>query len=669
MKTLLFLGALAAPSLLFAQKLSAQNLDVAAATPLPTVVVTATRTEQDRNRVPAGLVVIDRAQIESSGAAHVTDVLRQHSFVQINDLYGDGARAQVDTRGFGDTANANTLVLVDGRRLNNADITPPDLNSIALKDVERIEILQGSAGALYGDQAVGGVINIITRAPGARDGALEAEAGSYDAYGLRARAGDRIGDLGWRVSGETRRAGNYRDHNELRYSNLLGRGDWLHQGGRVFGEAGLIVEDLLTPGSLLADDVREDRRQVLAPFAPDYSDTQTQTFRLGVDQALAHSGWRVLAEGTFRRSDGQFRIGFLSGFPSEPSSQDRQVGAFNPRLTRNFANSYGQGTLTLGADAQRADYRLVSQLGESRGRQEQLDGYGQLVLPLPARTEATLGLRYSDLRGEVRDDFTYLTPEPYADHQWGGGLGLSWRAGDALRVFARGDRNYRYPKIDELTASVPFQGPAAILLDTQQGWSKEIGAEWQRGAHVLSVSAYRLDLENEIAFDGNAFLNINLDRTRRDGVTLGTRWAPSESLRLALSARHVDAQVRSGPFAGSDVPLVARKAATFSVDWNPVRAWNLYAELVALGRRPFSSDFDNTLDELPGHGLLNLAARWSRGPWALSARINNVLDHEYSEYGGSVTLFGGPPDFLATEQAAFYPSPGANGRLALSYAW
>ena len=46
-----------------------------------------------------------------------------------------------------------------------------------------------------------------------------------------------------------------------------------------------------------------------------------------------------------------------------------------------------------------------------------------------------------------------------------------------------------------------------------------------------------------------------------------------------------------------------------------------------------------------------------------------MLDHEYSEYGGSVTLFGGPPDFLATEQAAFYPSPGANGRLALSYAW
>ncbi|MGH8517909.1 MAG: TonB-dependent receptor, partial [Panacagrimonas sp.] len=615
------------------------------------------------------VVVIDREQIESSGAANVAEVLRQTSFVQVSDLYGDGSRAQIDTRGFGDTANANTLILVDGRRLNNADITPPDINSISLKDIERIEILEGSGGALYGDQAVGGVINIVTRTPEARSLAIETEAGTYDAYGVRLRGGDTVGPLALRLSGESRRNGNYRDHNEIRYSNVLGRGDWVHAGGRVFGEAAYVREDLLTPGSLLEEDVDEDRRQVLPVFTPDYSDAQTQIYRLGAEQDLGASGWRALAEGTWRRSDGQFRIGFLSGFPSEDSSQDRKVGSFNPRLTRNFATRYGEGTITLGGDAQRADYRLVSQLGVSRGRQEQLDGYAQAVLPLPAKVEATAGVRYSDLRGNVQDDFTFTSPEKYADHKIGGGLGLAWCPVESLKLYIRGDRNYRYPKIDEYTGSVPFEGPVAILLDTQHGWSKEIGGEWQQGSVALALSAYRLDLEDEIAFDGGTFVNINLDRTRRDGVTASARWSPWTTLQLALSARYVDAEVRSGPFESADVPMVASKAGTFSATWAATQAWSLYAEVVALGSRPYSSDFDNTLDELPGHGLLNLSTRWSRGPWSVSARVNNVLDKEYSEYGGSVSLFGPPPDFLSTEFPAFYPSPGANGRLTLAYAW
>lgn len=659
MKTWFVLGALAAPAIASAQTASA----IPASATLPTVVVTGTRTDQPGNRLPAAMVVIDRAQIDSSGATQLVEVLRQHSFMQLADLYGDGSRTQVDTRGFGDTANANTLILVDGRRLNNADITPPDLNSIALKDIERIEILQGGAGALYGDQAVGGVINIVTRIPGERDFAVESSTGSYDAYGLRARAGDRIGNLGWRLSGETRRTGNYRDHNEIRYSNVLGRGDWIHDGGRVFAEAGYVDEDLLTPGGLLQADVETDRRQVLPPFAGDFSDTRTQTYRLGANQALGDSGWRLLSEGTYRRTDGEFRISFISGASSDNSSQDRKLGSFNPRVTRNFSLPHGTGTVTLGADAQRSDYLLISPLGTSRGRQEQLDGYGQVILPLLPRVELTAGLRHSDLDGQVRDSFTFTSGTGYRDSKLGGGLGLAWTPVDRLRLTVRGDRTYRYPKIDEITSSVPFGGPASVLLKTQRGWSKEIGAQWTADAYTVELSAYRLDLDQEIAFDPANFVNFNLDRTRRDGATLSTRWNATRTLQLIASARYIDAEVRSGPFEGSNVPMVARKAGTLATSWQATPAWNLYAELLGTGARPFSGDFDNSLDELAGFGVLNLSAGWTQGPWAVRGRLNNVFDREYSEYGGSSF------DASFNEAPAFYPSPGINGRLTLSYTW
>ena len=127
-----------------------------AETQIPPVIVSAARTEQSTLTTPASITVITRKQIDDSGARHIVEVLRGQGGVQINDLYGDGSRASVDMRGFGDAAGSNTLVLVDGRRLNNPDIGSPDLNSIALEDVERIEIVQGSAGVLFGDQAVGG---------------------------------------------------------------------------------------------------------------------------------------------------------------------------------------------------------------------------------------------------------------------------------------------------------------------------------------------------------------------------------------------------------------------------------------------------------------------------------------------------------------------------------
>jgi iron complex outermembrane receptor protein len=123
---------------------------------IPSVIVSAARTEQSTLTTPASITVITRKQIENSGARHVVDVLRAQGGVRISDLFGDGSRASVGMRGFSTTAGSNTLVLVDGRRLNNIDISSPDLNSVSLKDVERIEIVQGSGGVLFGDgEAVG----------------------------------------------------------------------------------------------------------------------------------------------------------------------------------------------------------------------------------------------------------------------------------------------------------------------------------------------------------------------------------------------------------------------------------------------------------------------------------------------------------------------------------
>ena len=172
----------------FGSALTAYNAQAVQKTPADAidaeVIVTATRSPYSIQRVPATLRVISQEDIQNSAAHNVADLLRNQGTVQVRDSMGNGRDARLSLRGFG--ASANALVLVDGRKLNNSDLGGPDLTAVALSDVERIEILEGGAGALYGDQAVGGVINIITRKVSKRQGQVVAGRGSYDGENYRA---------------------------------------------------------------------------------------------------------------------------------------------------------------------------------------------------------------------------------------------------------------------------------------------------------------------------------------------------------------------------------------------------------------------------------------------------------------------------------------------------
>jgi len=206
---------------------------------LNTVVVSATRSEQATVPTPASISVISAQEIEQSGARNVAELLRGRAGIQVSDLFGDGSGGAVfDLRGFGATAGSNTLIMVDGRRLNNgADIAAPDVTTIVLKNIERIEIIQGSAGILFGNQAVGGVINIITRRPQEFHADVDLTIGSYNSRTLTASISDRFDNgVSYRLAAEKRDTANYRDNNSLDYQNLVGRIDYDYTQSSVFAE-------------------------------------------------------------------------------------------------------------------------------------------------------------------------------------------------------------------------------------------------------------------------------------------------------------------------------------------------------------------------------------------------------------------------------------------------
>ncbi|MEJ2529540.1 MAG: TonB-dependent receptor [Gammaproteobacteria bacterium] len=555
-----------------------------APTVLDTVVVSATRSEQPTVPTPASITVISEEDIAQSGAGNVAELLKARAGVQVSDKYGDGTSGAVfDMRGFGDAAISNTLIMVDGRRLNNSsDMSAPDVSTIALKDVERIEIIQGSAGTLFGNQAVGGVINIITRTPQEFHADVNLSMGSYVGRSLTTSVSNRIDNgISYRLSAEKKESDNYRDNSDVDYENLLARVDYEYSGGKIFGEFNYTDEDRELPGALFLTQIKADRRQ---STKTDYSLTQTNLGRFGLSHNLTDD-WSFDVELAYRDVD------LTSSYSGSISTQNRYVYTLTPRLVGVVPMNGGEAQFTIGSDIETTDYRTSWNTDVD---QKIYALYLQAVIPINEQWSITGGARRALVRNYIIDSTAFPGGENLDDGVTVGTIGLVYQPDQSWRWFARADENFRFAKADEHTFTVA----GTTGLNNQTGISYEIGGEWNSNYGSVKATAYRLNLENEISFDATANgpwgplfgANVNLDATERNGLILEAMARLHQDMKIGFNYSYVDAVTTSGTYKGNRVPLVAEHSAAILFDYTPNHVMNMHVEAKYVGEQYLSGD-------------------------------------------------------------------------------
>ncbi len=624
---------------------------------IPSVIVSAARTEQSTLTTPASITVITRKQIENSGARHVVDVLRAQGGVRISDLFGDGSRASVGMRGFSTTAGSNTLVLVDGRRLNNIDISSPDLNSVSLKDVERIEIVQGSGGVLFGDQAVGGIINIITNGSRGQVGLVELAAGSYDAVGLRAVYGDNATkNIHYRVSAEYRESDNYRrENNKVEYTNLFAKTGYDYSAGNVFAEVQYIKEDLRTPGSLLQSEVDSDRRQTFVDFLGDYTNSETDVVRVG----LAHNineNMSFEAETTYRDVEREIQQSFRGFVINTPSILKSKQFELTPRFIAVYPVEDGEVQVTAGIDFIDTDY--TSEITSSADKQKMLAEYVQVVVPLQKRLNLTAGFRHAEVEDDVTSTFTNGKQDTDVNVAE---IGVTYNVNNNVKLFGRLDQNFRFAKVDELTYVSP-----GSQLKAQTGDSVEAGIKYSNANLSSKLVVYKLSLEDEIAFDPTApqpvgaffaGANVNFDPTTHQGVIVESQYAVGKKINLSGNYTYTDATFDSGVFSGNEISDVPKNSARLDVNYavndSINTTWSANLGVVYIGSHYLSGDNANAQDKVSGYSVLDMNLAYRYMAWKFNLKVNNVTNRKYVENANS---FG-----------SRFPSPERN--FLLTAAW
>jgi iron complex outermembrane receptor protein len=630
--------------------------------------------------------VITAADIAHSPAQTVQEIIAQVPGVQLTTLFGgiNGARTSVDLRGFGALATANTLVLINGRRLNDIDLAGVDLSTIPRDSIERIEITKGNSGAvLYGDNAVGGVINIVTRT-GVRGPPLAARVevggGSFNQRQVAASASANAGPWSTSFYGNQINSDGYRLNNKLAQHN--GIGDIRYTTPDLTAYLTLSGDDqrLGLPGGRLVDpsigvnQLVTDRKGAATPL--DHAEQQGANATAGFIKSL-WNGAELIVDGGVR--DKKQQGSFFGGVPLQTFlfthvDAKLQTWSLTPRLSIKNAVFGMPSNILTGIDYYDATFH------QNRGAfigappihmydlsQRTVAAYWQQTIGIIPTTDFSYGGRIQRMSLAARDALDPTAPNYFGDAQampldtgetqHALHIGIEHRFNDVFAVFGRAAHAFRTPNVDERVSSGPafdaFFNPIAgnFALKTQTSNDIEGGFRIKAGAFAMQSSVYNMDLTNEIQFNPVGFFNRNLDPTRRYGSETSATFRTSDTLLFRGGFALTRAVFREGPFTGNDVPLVSRYTASAGVTWN---AWQKYLVVDATVRywssRRMDNDQPNTQPLIPANATVDfkLSGEYDRFFWSLS--VNNVFNALYYDY--AIASAFTPDRFNA------YPLPG-----------
>jgi len=625
--------------------------DDAAAT-LPDTLVTASRLGD--GVTGASTTVISAEEIERSPGQTIPEILSRVPGIQVKSTFGavNGAGSTIDMRGFGAAATPNTLILVNGRRLNDVDLSAVDLSAIPRDSIERIEVIHGNAGAvLYGDGAVGGVVNIITKNAINTPNQARLE-GAIGSLGYRESTGSvtrRIGNTALSVNGSQITSDGYRDNNELKQRSVSGEIRQSLGSDELFLNLSADDQHLGFPGVVsLSSLVVGNRRGTTTP--DDYGDKQGLNTAFGGRFDLT-PGLELVADAGIRHKEQQAGS-YWNGISYSYNDTSLTTFSVTPRLNGEGSLGGLGNRFTAGLDYYHSLYD--SDRTDAKGnvpndryhlQQRVLALYGQDTLAVRSDTDLSFGARLVrvDVSGVDRSrpgwsagaDSLSDTEVNYAAH-----LGIEHRLNDAVAVFGRLGRSLRLPNVDERVGSAPYGVTTSMQLKTQTSRDIEGGLRGQIGRLDWRTSAYAMDLNDEIHYDILRRVNLNLDPTRRYGVETGLGYRLTDTVRLKAGGAYTEAKFREGRYEGNDVPLVARWTATGGASWD---AWDKFVvvDLDAryVGRSRMDNDQSNFQPLAADYTLVDLRVGGTIEPVDWSFTVQNLGDVEYADlhYASPVT--------------------------------
>jgi outer membrane receptor protein involved in Fe transport len=577
---------------------------------LDPVVVTAARTGSLLSTSAAAVTRIPASRIARMPQATLADLLRSVPGVAIVDFDGLGFDPQLMVRGFYGGGEAEyVIVQVNGKPVNQVmhglvawDALPPPAS------IEAVEVVRGGASSLYGDAAIGGIINIITRAgdrteppPRTR---WQAAAGSFNT--MRAAV-----DLGARLSAAVDRTGGFRRHAE-RTAGRVRAGIPLRDGpsGRLALSLRADWRRFEEPGPLLESLLADDRRGSDPLFRFDQTTDRSLEAALGgVWRVSDRTGVEADAGVEFRDLDAIRTLALAPGFgdTKERGAETRRALA-RAQLTRENLPFPGNGRMVAGFEGSRAtlDSRYYLVTGGTRadyasaaGARGTLDtraqssrlaaaAYFEYAVQASGALSLALGGRLDVLHDRFEPRTPSSEPRRSSTHsalspRVGANLRYADAPGSAGHAYLALGRSFKAPTLDQKfdLRNIPIPFPPFELRTSNPDLSPQRGGSVEAGLYhttlvsnvqaSASLSLFQMEMRDELDFDVEAFRYVNIGKSRHRGAEAGLEIEGARASAQMSYALQV-ATSRSGANAGRRLKAIPRHTLSAGLSLHPLRS-------------------------------------------------------------------------------------------------
>lgn len=640
---------------------------------LEPIVVTPWRAEESSSDISRNVSVITEEDIKNSSAQYLPELIQDKSGVVVSDYYGNPKNAVVDIRGFGESSASNVLVLMDGRRTNQVDLSGTDWSQIDLNAIERIEIVRGPSTTLYGDNATGGVINIITKKGTTKKPNIKiaGELGSYQyrkgyinvsgIHSLSAEGSENPAYLDCFLSYSAQDSTGYRANNDYWANDYFGRLDlYASDTFQLNLSSGYHRDHYGMPGALYLSDIEEiGRRGTIYPHDNGFTSDYFLTAEPKLSFFLGSNKIDLSVFSSFRQRCSKGLNVYTVGLYEYETIHHTTTYELRPKLETDFLWRWVDNKFIIGIDYFYAKddilsgNRIGSQQDETDIYKETIGVYAHDNIKLNEKLLANAGVR-----GEWAD-YTFKQKRLIVNHdtkklkEAAFNFGVGYKYNDKSQVYVDISRSYRFPNTEEYYTNqyMDLAGGLNTNLKHQQAINYEIGIKDITFDFLqFNIDGYLMDIRDEIYYNPATYENANYTpKTRHYGLETEARLNLLEGrLSPFLNWTLQESFFKGGIHSGNQVPFVPKNKVSAGVTISPVKGIDWTIGMNYIGSRFMISDQNNIAPKLKSYTLFDTKLLYTHKYGNIWGAVKNIFDKKYYAYG--VTNSTGTAE-------TFYPAP------------
>jgi iron complex outermembrane receptor protein len=595
-------------SLLFLSSLSFSNTDFLNDTisfELEDTVITAEKFETTIRDTTKNVYIIDKEEIQNSSATNVVELLKTIPSIFIGSGYTN--EGVIDFRGQGETAKSNVLILVDGISQNSIDMSGPDLSTIDVNNIERIEVIP-SGGVVYGDKAVGGVINIITSK---NSNNIKLETGSYGYSNYALNTSNTFGIFTINNNFSRTFKDGYREHSNYNKEN--------------FGTN--ITVDINSNNKLA---FTYDYNKAFYNYAGSLTEAQVKNDR--TDYSVSGQGNTFNRKNSYSLSYNYTNNKFE--LENKISSYNKYSEGWSKINTKYFSDNlkakftFNNFDVISGIDFIKANAKTNS---TNKIEKNQTGLFALVNYSVLDNLILNGGYRNENIK------LNYFTGKEKKYNENLVSSGINYLYSDTGNIYLSFEQNYRTPTTDEYQYAIYDWVTYQITgygykenLNPQKSNTIELGHKEYFANTYINTTIFNTITTDEIFYNPSS-CNENIDgTTTRNGVEFSTK-TNIKNITLSQSYTYLIAKINDGQYKDKLIPWVPKNRYNASINLN-LNKINLGLDYNFVGEVYSISDWDNQYGTIDSYSTINLTSNINIKDFTVYGGIKNLTNTKYYDY-------------------------------------